>query len=178
MSVVVPSTFILNPMAQPVLANLTEQLGLNPVALGTKHAIEKQKLVYGESLDQYQERLKDRFDCLSYDRFAPSRDPIPAKVGTLIVGGGFGGVLTAVSLAQRGYTDIVILEKGAGYGGTWYWNQYPGSCSPLSSSSFIPSISLLPIRCSMRHRVVHLHAHPGRNRLHSKREICVRQGDP
>jgi cyclohexanone monooxygenase len=135
MSVVVPSTFFLNPMAQPVLANLTEQLGFDPVALGTNHVIEKQKLMYGESLGQHQpeERVKDQFDCLNYDRFPPSRDPISAKVGTLIVGGGFGGVLTAVSLAQRGYTDIVILEKGADYGGTWYWNRYPGKCSPLSS---------------------------------------------
>ena len=113
-------------MAQSVLATLTvEQLRFDPVVLGTKCAIEKQKRMRDDGINQYQQ-LKDQFDFLGYDRFAPSRRPISAKVGTLIIGGGFGGVLTAVSLAQRGYTDIVILEKGADYGCTWYWNQYPG----------------------------------------------------
>ena len=41
----------------------------------------------------------------------------------LIVGAGFGGILSAVKLIQAGINldDILIVDPAGGFGGTWYW---------------------------------------------------------
>ena len=60
----------------------------------------------------------------------------------VIIGAGSAGLCTAVNLHEAGIDDYVILEKGTGVGGTWYWNRYPGAeCdvqSHLYSFSFEP----------------------------------------
>ncbi|MBT3608774.1 MAG: NAD(P)-binding protein, partial [Gammaproteobacteria bacterium] len=59
-----------------------------------------------------------------------------------IVGGGFGGVGAAIRLLKAGFTDIVVYERGAGVGGVWHANTYPGAAcdvpSHLYSFSFAP----------------------------------------
>lgn len=61
----------------------------------------------------------------------------------VIIGAGFAGVTMALYLRQAGFTDIVILEKGAGVGGVWRDNTYPGAAcdvpSPLYSISKAPN---------------------------------------
>jgi len=44
----------------------------------------------------------------------------------VIVGGGFAGLLTAAELVRRGIESFRIIEQGGDFGGTWYWNRYPG----------------------------------------------------
>ena len=60
----------------------------------------------------------------------------------IIIGSGSAGLCTAVQLRKAGIEDYRILEKAAGIGGTWFWNQYPGAeCdvqSHLYSFSFEP----------------------------------------
>ena len=48
------------------------------------------------------------------------REPVRTATEVLIIGGGFGGMLAAARLKQAGITDIMLVEKGAGFGGTWY----------------------------------------------------------
>ncbi|QJY44457.1 flavin-containing monooxygenase [Pseudonocardia broussonetiae] len=64
-------------------------------------------------------------------------------VDVAIVGSGFAGLGAAVTLAEAGRTDVVILEKGSSVGGTWRDNTYPGcACdvqSHLYSFSFAPN---------------------------------------
>jgi hypothetical protein len=55
------------------------------------------------------------------------RDPVREQRQIVIIGGGFGGLLTAVRLIQAGIMDIRIIEKAGDFGGTWYWNRYPGA---------------------------------------------------
>ena len=59
-----------------------------------------------------------------------------------ILGAGFGGLGTAIKLAQRG-DDFLVLERSDGVGGTWWANTYPGcQCdipSHLYSFSFAPN---------------------------------------
>lgn len=43
-----------------------------------------------------------------------------------IIGAGPGGIAAAYKLRQRGITDVVILERGHDFGGTWRDNHYPG----------------------------------------------------
>jgi cation diffusion facilitator CzcD-associated flavoprotein CzcO len=54
-------------------------------------------------------------------------------VHVAVMGAGPGGISTAYQLLQRGITDFVVLEKGAGPGGTWYHNRYPGAECDIKS---------------------------------------------
>jgi cation diffusion facilitator CzcD-associated flavoprotein CzcO len=66
----------------------------------------------------------------------------PRELRIAIIGAGPGGLCMAIRLKQSGFEDFVLLEKGAGVGGTWYHNRYPGcACdipSHLYSFSFEP----------------------------------------
>jgi cation diffusion facilitator CzcD-associated flavoprotein CzcO len=55
---------------------------------------------------------------------------------TVIVGAGFSGIGTAIMLDKVGLGDYQIIEAGAGPGGTWYWNTYPGIAVDIPSFSY------------------------------------------
>jgi hypothetical protein len=47
----------------------------------------------------------------------------------VIIGAGISGLCMAINLVKENkICDFVILEKGAGIGGTWQDNTYPGCC--------------------------------------------------
>lgn len=59
----------------------------------------------------------------------------------LIVGAGFGGLLFAVRLLQTGFcqpNEILLVDKAGGFGGTWWWNQYPGLTCDVESYIYMP----------------------------------------
>ena len=58
----------------------------------------------------------------------------------LIMGAGNGGLLFAVRLIDAGFKpeDIVIVDLAAGFGGTWYWNRYPGLMCDCESYIYMP----------------------------------------
>ena len=56
----------------------------------------------------------------------------------MIVGGGFAGMLTAIDLGKHGITDFRIVEKAGDFGGTWYWNRYPGCMCDVESYTYLP----------------------------------------
>jgi cation diffusion facilitator CzcD-associated flavoprotein CzcO len=68
---------------------------------------------------------------------------VPRHVRVGIIGAGFGGLGTAIRLAQQGDDDFLIFERAADVGGTWWANTYPGcQCdipSHLYSFSFAPN---------------------------------------
>ena len=49
-----------------------------------------------------------------------------AHVDALIIGAGLSGMYQLIRLRELGL-DSVILEAGAGVGGVWFWNRYPGA---------------------------------------------------
>ena len=55
-----------------------------------------------------------------------------------IIGGGFGGLLSGARLRQAGIRDIRIIEKGGDFGGTWYWNRYPGAQCDIEAYIYLP----------------------------------------
>jgi cyclohexanone monooxygenase len=65
----------------------------------------------------------------------PARDE---EVDVAILGGGFGGLLAAARLKESGIDEIRILEKGGDFGGTWYWNRYPGAACDVESYIYLP----------------------------------------
>ena len=54
----------------------------------------------------------------------------------VIIGAGFAGIGVAIRLSQAGLTDYLIVEEGDGFGGTWYWNRYPGVAVDIPSFSY------------------------------------------
>ncbi|KAL4733103.1 hypothetical protein BDV11DRAFT_97998 [Aspergillus similis] len=58
----------------------------------------------------------------------------------VILGAGIGGLLFAVRLIDAGFQpqDIVIVDAAAGFGGTWYWNRYPGIMCDVESYIYMP----------------------------------------
>jgi cyclohexanone monooxygenase len=66
-----------------------------------------------------------------------------AEVDLVVVGAGFAGLYALYSAREAGLS-AKVLERGAGVGGTWYWNRYPGArCDTPSldySYSFSPEL--------------------------------------
>jgi cyclohexanone monooxygenase len=54
----------------------------------------------------------------------------------VIIGAGFSGIGTAAGLDRAGFDDYLIVEQGRGFGGTWYWNRYPGIAVDIPSFSY------------------------------------------
>ena len=57
------------------------------------------------------------------------------NVDVLIVGAGFSG-LYMLHLIRRLGVSVRLLEAGAGVGGTWYWNRYPGARCDVESTDY------------------------------------------
>jgi cyclohexanone monooxygenase len=74
---------------------------------------------------------------------SPQDTPLPERVRTLVVGAGFAGLGTAIKLEESGFSDFLVVDKGATVGGTWRDNTYPGAAcdvpSQLYSFSFAPN---------------------------------------
>ena len=54
----------------------------------------------------------------------------------VVIGGGFSGIGMAIALERAGIPDYRIIEEGTGFGGTWYWNRYPGVAVDIPSFSY------------------------------------------
>jgi len=54
----------------------------------------------------------------------------------VIIGAGFSGMYQLICLRDRLGLDAQVLEMGAGVGGTWYWNRYPGARCDSESHSY------------------------------------------
>jgi cyclohexanone monooxygenase len=64
-----------------------------------------------------------------------ARDP-----DAVIVGAGFSGLYMLYRLRGMGLSGLV-LERGGGVGGTWYWNRYPGARCDIESMDYSYSFS-------------------------------------
>ncbi len=66
------------------------------------------------------------------------RDPLHDHVTVAFIGGGFSGLLTGAMLKKAGIDDVRIVEKGGDFGGTWYWNRYPGAQCDTAAMVYLP----------------------------------------
>ena len=69
------------------------------------------------------------------------RGQTPQCLDALIIGAGFSGLYQLISLRDRLGLSTRILEAGAGVGGTWYWNRYPGARCDSESHSYCYTFS-------------------------------------
>ena len=128
-------------------------------ALKAKYRRERDKRLRPDGNDQYV-RLAGQLAHYLDDPYTPitERPPVTDDVTVAFIGGGFAGLVTGARLKEAGVDDVRIIEKGGDFGGTWYWNRYPGR--------------------AVRHRLVRLHAAARRDGPHAVREVRPRAGDP
>jgi cyclohexanone monooxygenase len=120
-------------------ATKDDDLGFDPKALKAKYRAERDKRLRTEGNEQYVE-IKGRFAHYLEDPYvAPiTRAPLTDEVEVVVIGGGFGGLLAGARLREAGISDIRIIEKGGDFGGTWYWNRYPGAACDIESYIYLP----------------------------------------
>jgi cation diffusion facilitator CzcD-associated flavoprotein CzcO len=70
--------------------------------------------------------------------------PFPTHVNVFVVGAGFGGLATAIKLAESGENDFLVIDRGAEVGGTWRDNTYPGAACDVPSQLYSFSFALNP----------------------------------
>ncbi|GHH26203.1 monooxygenase [Sphingomonas glacialis] len=109
-------------------------------ALRERYRIERDRRVASDPAERRYRDPTAGFSRMLDDPYgtAPPREPIHEDVDVFVVGGGFGGLMTAARLAQAGIQDIRIAEAGSDFGGTWYWNRYPGAACDIESYIYFP----------------------------------------
>jgi cation diffusion facilitator CzcD-associated flavoprotein CzcO len=107
-----------------------------------RYGVERDKRIRAEGKSQYSE-LSGQFEEFNRDPYVEpgfTRDAQVEEVDVVIVGGGFGGMLEAANLRKLGINSFRIIEKGGDFGGTWYWNRYPGAMCDVESYVYLPML--------------------------------------
>ncbi|XOV86839.1 MAG: flavin-containing monooxygenase [Pseudomonadota bacterium] len=108
-------------------------------ALKQKYLEERDKRLRPDANEQYI-RIEDEFAHYLEDPYVPfkAREPKTDHVTFAFIGGGFAGLVTGARLVEKGITDVRIIEKGGDFGGTWYWNRYPGAQCDTAAFVYMP----------------------------------------
>ena len=120
--------------------------------LSQKYGAEAAKRLRADGLNQFvrlKESESERFRALAEDPWADhaalnAREQVKdgAKSKFLILGAGYGGLLFAVRLIEAGLAngpeDIRFVDAAGGFGGTWWWNRYPGLHCDIESYTYMP----------------------------------------
>jgi cyclohexanone monooxygenase len=117
-----------------------EELGFDPQAVRRKYDFERDKRLRPDGPTQYRE-VAGQFEHFKEDPYITSkivREPVREDIEVAILGGGFGGMLIAARLQQEGIRNFRIIEKAGDFGGTWYWNRYPGAQCDVESYIYLP----------------------------------------
>ena len=123
------------------LHNLFPDLNFDPQALREKYRFERDKRIREDGEDQYVEAASEFAHYADDDPYVDAnmeRDPLDLNIEVAIIGAGFSGLMTAARLKERGITDFRIIEAGGDFGGTWYWNRYPGAQCDIESYCYLP----------------------------------------
>ncbi len=117
-----------------------EELDFDPDALREKYREERDKRLRPDGNEQYQEVTGDFSQYIDdpYVEDPLDREPLRDEVDVLIIGGGFGGLIAGARLRELGIEDLRIIEKGGDFGGTWYWNRYPGAACDTEGYIYLP----------------------------------------
>ncbi|CAN9364674.1 unnamed protein product [Alternaria alternata] len=116
-------------------------LTFDPAALQAKYLQERdRRLARDEGVEQYTLLDGSLAHYLEDPWVEPGfkRDPIEEETEVVIIGGGYGAQVCAVRLIEAGINDFKIIEKAGDFGGTWYWNRYPGAQCDIESYIYMP----------------------------------------
>ena len=112
----------------------------DPDAMRERYRIEREKRLRDDGNDQYIEVAGEFADYVDdpYIEHEIVRDPVTDEVEVLLIGGGFGGLQAGAKLRDAGVRDIRLIEKAGDFGGTWYWNRYPGAQCDIEAYVYLP----------------------------------------
>ena len=124
----------------------TDPLGFDPDTLRERYRLERDRRVRDDGSNQYVE-LNGEFakfkDEDPYVELGFHRAAIDDEIDVAIIGGGFSGLLAAARLTEQGVTSFRIIEAGGDFGGTWYWNRYPGAQCDTEAYLYLPLLEEL-----------------------------------
>jgi cyclohexanone monooxygenase len=123
-----------------------QSLDFDPDALREKYRRERDKRLRPDGEAQYIELAGDFARYAEEDPYVEpgyTRPPLTDEVEVVIIGGGFSGMLAGARLREAGVKDLRILEAGGDFGGTWYWNRYPGAQCDIESYCYLPLLEEL-----------------------------------
>jgi len=108
-------------------------------ALRAKYDEERVKRLRHDANDQYIEPV-GAFAHYLDDPYVPveAREPLTDEVTFAFIGGGFAGLIAGARLKEAGIHDVRIIEKAGDFGGTWYWNRYPGAMCDTAAFIYMP----------------------------------------
>jgi cation diffusion facilitator CzcD-associated flavoprotein CzcO len=108
-------------------------------AIHARYRAERDKRLRPDGNDQYLE-VTGAFARYAEDPYTErvERDALADEVEFAFIGGGFAGLVTGAALVKAGHTDVRIIEKGGDFGGTWYWNRYPGAQCDTAAFVYLP----------------------------------------
>jgi cyclohexanone monooxygenase len=151
--------------------------GFDSDALREKYREEREKRLRPDGNDQYVE-VEGEFSRFADDPYVEpgySREPLTDEVDVAVIGGGFGGLLAGARLRQLGVEDIRILEKGGDFGGTWYWNRYPGVACDIESYVYMPlleELDYVPVEKYSRGAEIFAHCKAIAEKYDLYRNVC------
>ena len=121
------------------------ELVFDPDALRERYRVERDKRLREDANEQYVEMTGDFAHYLEdpYVEEMTERKPVTDEVDVVLIGGGFGGLQAGARLRDAGINDIMIIEKGGAFGGTWYWNRYPGAQCDIEAYCYLPLLEEL-----------------------------------
>ena len=123
------------------LHNLFPDLDFDPRALREKYRRERDKRIRDDGEDQYIEAASEFEHYATDDPYADpefEREALDIEIDVAVIGAGFSGLMAGARLKDRGITDFRIIESGGDFGGTWYWNRYPGAQCDIESYCYLP----------------------------------------
>jgi len=108
--------------------------------LREKYRAEAAKRHRPEGFAQYIELRGEYEEYFDHDPWSPPppREPVSDEIDVVMVGGGFAGLNVAGRLKEAGIGSIRIIDRAGDFGGTWYWNRYPGVQCDVESYSYMP----------------------------------------
>ena len=120
--------------------DIGERPSLDIEALRQRYRTERDRRAAPGNDRSYLDIGRESFAHLHADPYSEiqPRATVDDAVYVLIVGGGFGGLLTAARLREAGVETIRIVEVGGDFGGTWYWNRYPGAACDIEAYIYMP----------------------------------------
>ena len=129
-------------------ADAGDDLGLDfdLEALREKYEAERAKRLREDGADQYIELSGKWASFNESDPYATDlieREPITDEIEVAVIGGGFSGLLASARLIEAGIDDFHVIEAGSDFGGTWYWNRYPGAQCDIESYCYLPLLEEL-----------------------------------
>jgi cyclohexanone monooxygenase len=123
------------------LHNLFPDLDFDPAELRQKYRRERDKRLRTDGEAQYIEAAEEFAHYANHDPYVDpgfERDPLTLEVNAIVIGAGFSGLMSAARLKERGVTNFRVIEAGGDFGGTWYWNRYPGAQCDIESYCYLP----------------------------------------